>query len=52
MKYLAAIFLFMLPLAACDSGKQVPAPAPVSPSEPRDCDEPSRDENGRPVDLC
>lgn len=24
----------------------------VNPTEPRDCDQPSRDDQGRPVDLC
>jgi hypothetical protein len=52
MKYLLALALaaFVLPtLTACEAN----APTPTSTvSEPRDCDQPSRDENGRPVDQC
>lgn len=50
MKYLIALAFFLMPLAACEAND--PAPAPSTSVEPRDCDQPTRDETGRPVDLC
>jgi hypothetical protein len=49
-KYLIAS-VALVSLAACAPNKAKPTD-PVTPAEPRDCDKPSRDDQGRPVDLC
>jgi len=50
--YALAACLFLAGVAvACAPNKAKPTD-PVTPTEPRDCDKPSRDDQGRPVDLC
>jgi hypothetical protein len=49
-KYLIAP-VALLSLAACAPNKAKPVD-PVASTEPRDCDKPSRDDQGRPVPLC
>ena len=49
-KYLIAP-VALLSLAACSPNKAKPVD-PVASTEPRDCDKPSRDDQGRPVPLC
>ena len=52
MKYLTALAIAAFSLAAL-SGCEANTPAPTNTvTEPRDCDQPSRDDQGRPVDLC
>lgn len=38
-------------IAACAPKASKPA-EPVAPTAPRDCDRPSRDDQGRPIPLC
>jgi hypothetical protein len=55
MKYLTALAVaaFSLTSLAALSGCEVNTPESTNTvTEPRDCDQPSRDEQGRPVDLC
>ena len=49
-KYLIAS-VTLASLVACAPNKTAPV-EPVTPTEPRDCDQPSRDDQGRPVPLC
>lgn len=51
MKYLIAITLLFAPLGACEAEKPT-STEQLNPTEPRDCDQPSRDDQGRPVPLC
>ena len=52
MKYLIAITILLAPLGAC-ADREKPTPSEqVAPTEPRDCDQPSRDDQGRPIPLC
>lgn len=40
-------------LVACSSpSKPIKPTEPVTPTAPRDCDQPSRDDQGRPIPLC
>lgn len=48
MKYLFAALLIVFPLASCSDSTH----SATNQTAPRDCDQPNRDETGRPVDLC
>ncbi len=50
MKQTVALIFLALALVSC--AKDNKPVGPVEPTAPRDCDQPSRDETGRPIDLC
>jgi hypothetical protein len=49
--YALAACLFLSGVVACEA-KKPSSNEQLNPTEPRDCDQPSRDDQGRPIPLC